>query len=91
MIRRDAPKQPDRAYLKLPRIDSQVKATIELDGIHFAGLQCVLQLGDLFFELVRYGRAVRPVEVDPGSPFLQFLRPGERRQRNGHVRQGTFL
>lgn len=37
VIRRDAPEQPDRAYLKLPQIDSQVEATIQLDGISFAG------------------------------------------------------
>lgn len=36
-IRRDAPDQPDRAYVKLPRIESQLQATIELDGINFAG------------------------------------------------------
>ena len=37
VIRRDAPQQPDRAYVQLPKIGDQVQATIELDGINFAG------------------------------------------------------
>lgn len=36
-IRRDAPDQPDRAYVKLPLLETQLEATIEFDGINFSG------------------------------------------------------